>query len=55
MERNHQIMAVLKLLLLKVEGLEQKLQTILDACERLEAESEYTLTSSEDLSQRSAP
>ena len=55
-ERNHHIMAVLKLLLHKVEALESKLQLILDACERLAAEDEYSVyTDSEEVSQHSAP
>ena len=48
-------MLLLKLVVLRLEAVESKLQMILDACERLEAEEEYTVTESEDLSQQSAP
>lgn len=53
-------MAILKLLVHRLEAVESKLQMILDACERIEAEDEYSVysetnTESEDLSQQSAP
>tara|TARA_Y100000768_G_scaffold388182_1_gene382655 strand:+ start:3680 stop:3877 length:198 start_codon:yes stop_codon:yes gene_type:complete len=60
MHGHHSIMAILKLLVHRLEAVESKLQMILDACERIEAEDEYSVysetnTESEDLSQQSAP